>query len=148
MTDNYDWSQHVEKEWTTEAGYPAVVWLTPDEKGGLPHHRCGYVRIPLDHPFVAMEETYTSIPVDVHGGVTFLRKGYELFYRKSETYTHYWIGFDCNHYWDLPINPSKNDGPEFRDPCAMVRDLNYCVANCELLAKACHEAEQKETSNG
>lgn len=62
--------------------------------------RCGYVRLPKDHPFAGQD--YGDLPIDCHGGLT---------YSNLNTDDHpvprdncYWIGFDCNHFDD---NPTK-----------------------------------------
>ena len=38
----------VEADWTTKAGYRAVVLIVM--RGGLKSHRCGYVGLPKNHP--------------------------------------------------------------------------------------------------
>ena len=51
-----------------------------------PHngHLCGYVCLPLSHPWV--DKDYSEIGSSVHGGVTFL---------EQEQDGDWWVGFDC-----------------------------------------------------
>jgi hypothetical protein len=71
----------------THAGFD---WLVIASDMG---HRCGYIRIPEDHPWHG--KGYDDIDVDVHGGLTFSQVA-------EFTSPGYWIGFDCNHAWDIP----------------------------------------------
>ena len=74
-------------------------------------HRCGYVRVPESHPLYGKhyqeEEVYS---LDVHGGITFSR---HVTANQIEFFSEgYWIGFDCNHCFDMP-DPDEMT-PEFR----------------------------------
>ena len=84
-------------------------------------HLCGYIGLPskidigshtYEHPWFGsqyQEDCYYSLPVDVHGGITW---GPELTnhcpipqFEINEKLT--WIGFDCNHSCDwTPDSPS------------------------------------------
>ena len=138
----------VEKDWMTEAGLRAVVIMVRDS------HRCGYVGVPASHPLFGAEysEPHPALAVpaegepvgkrsplavfcaagdasrlqapdlvfDVHGGVTYSGK--------SDNYPVpsdlWWFGFDCAHAGDQSYG--GRDG--------VMRDLDYCVAECESLA--------------
>lgn len=76
----------------THQGYDYVVWV--NEMG----YRCGYVRVPEDHP--CWGKSYDQIDVDVHGCLTFgehVKKADDRF-----PVSGYWVGFDCGHYVDEP----------------------------------------------
>lgn len=68
---------------------------------GLPiGHRCGYVRVPEDHPWHGLSDGDEADGVRVHGGLTF---GGELPYAAG-----WWLGFDCAHAGDAR-DPSLYD---------------------------------------
>jgi len=148
----------VEKEWTTEAGFKAVAVMTTFGT------RNGYIEIDLDP---RLEYYCSSVNLDtiedwtpdliakqrhinnleVHGGVTFLGK--ILGGRKA-------IGFDCNHAWDAPdwdtADKLFGDDPDYQllvdsrksmyEPTdAVVRTLDYVIAECESLAKQLKEGD-------
>jgi hypothetical protein len=105
---------NVEKDWRTECGLRAAVikhnsYLT---------HRCGYVEVPQDHGLynISYEEIFEY--VDVHGGLTFSGS---IPFEDS-----YWFGYDCAHSFDLATNVKE-------------RSLDYCINECEILAKQLHE---------
>jgi hypothetical protein len=52
-------------------------------------HLCGYISLPLDHPWASKE--WDDIDCDVHGGITFSQE--------SDGWRQ--IGFDCAHFRDL-----------------------------------------------
>lgn len=54
-------------------------------------HRCGYVEVPKKH-IATQIGNYDDIPVDVHGGVTYL----------ENTEEGCVVGFDCAHAGDTP----------------------------------------------
>lgn len=138
----------VEKDWTTEAGFRAVVIMIRDS------HRCGYVGVPPGHPLFGIEYSQPCVALmrpaegemigkrsplalfcaagdesrmqapdivfDVHGGITYSGKG-ESYPVPSELW---WFGFDCAHSGDRSHGGS--DG--------VMRSLDYCIAECESLA--------------
>ena len=116
-----------EKEWTTEAGLKATVIATPMG------HRCGYVGVPAGHPMYGKH--YDEVEVDVHGGLTY-----------SELDDGLWtFGYDCAH-WDDAKDPAlmsdeykKVFGEAARWGGSVIRTLEFCVAECESLAKQLEE---------
>ena len=84
----------VEREWE-HAGLKCAVVLAR-EAG----HRCGYVRVPLGHPFHG--KGYSDLDVNVHGGLTFAR----LEDCKHEDGQGHWFGFDCAHCDDESHDPN------------------------------------------
>ena len=116
-----------EKEWTTEAGLKAQVCATPMG------HRCGYVGVPEGHPLYGKH--YDDVDVDVHGGLTF-----------SNDEDGLWLfGYDCAHFDDAkdPELMSDEYKKVFRDFPRFIegtiRTLEFCVAECESLAKQLEE---------
>jgi len=57
---------------------------------------CGYLGVPLDHPWAETEEDYPN--VDVHGGCTFTSRAHPI----SREEGLFWVGFDCAHSFDAP----------------------------------------------
>lgn len=138
----------VEKDWTTEAGFRAVVIMVRDS------HRCGYVGVPASHPLfgadynrphaaltppadddcigkrsplallcVAGDESRMQSPeivFDVHGGITYSDKS-DSYPVPSELW---WFGFDCAHSGD------RSHG----GITGVMRSLDYCIDECESLA--------------
>jgi hypothetical protein len=89
-------------------------------------------------------ETITASPeviFDVHGGLTYAKA--------SPAYpvpsNLWWFGYDCGHLGDLPIpeNVSESERelnerfPVDRD--GVIRSLDYCIAECESLARQIDE---------
>jgi hypothetical protein len=151
----------VEKDWTTHAGFRAVVILT--EMG----HRCGYVGVPKGHPLHGVgysqdcdaltfpaeesigkrgiipllcadgEKSSPEIVFDVHGGLTY-SGGNDEYPVKSDDL--WWFGYDCAHAGDAPSPEAVADrvrrmGAMFeRHESEVHRTLGYCVGECESLA--------------
>jgi hypothetical protein len=117
----------IEKEWMTEAGYKAKVIAHPMG------HRCGYVTVPETHPHWG--KGYDDVRADVHGGLTYSDKGT--------------FGFDCAHLEDIRDESIMSD--EYRAVFtsdlldritwegATLKTLEFCVAECESLAKQLKE---------
>lgn len=111
-----------EKEWTTQAGLKAQVVATPMG------HRCGYVLVPAEHPMFGKH--YDDVEVDVHGGLTY-----------AEAEDGLWcFGYDCAH-WDDAKDPEimsdeqKKVFMNWPDTGGTIKTLDFCVAECESLAK-------------
>ena len=124
------------KIWKSEAGPMCVAKLHEGFKSlssgfTMNDWWCGYVVIPVDHPFYRQgygcwrdsedhpEEVCTSCHIqdlNVHGGITF-----------ADFIGEDWcIGFDCNHFWDR------------HEP----KDFEYVKAECEKLARQVKEHEK------
>lgn len=158
-------SYQVERDWTTQAGFRAVV--TMSDMG----HRCGYVGLPKEHPLYGAEysdpspaltapsndepvgkrgvitllcvtpERMTSpeLVFDVHGSLTFSGNGHGRYPVLSDLW---WFGYDCGHAGD-------GKSPEYlqemceRYPGSPImwkddgefRSLEYCMNECESLAR-------------
>lgn len=92
-----------EKEWKYK-GIDCVV--TRADMHGHPStaHRCGYIRVPPDHPWYGKE--YEDVPASCHGGLTFA---------EQEPCTHddgqgWWFGFDFHHGGDAAF-PDNYEPP-------------------------------------
>jgi len=78
----------------TERGLP---WCVTINRLGI---RCGYVRVPPEHPYHGLE--YDEIPdrIDVHGALTFSAADEPC--EGEAGGGHWWLGFDCGHAFDAP----------------------------------------------
>ena len=125
----------IEKQFVTESGFEAFVVI--NETTSM-QWRCGYVIIPEESSLFKMDVSYSVniydldlddpniitklkqqqrlCKVDVHRGIT-----YNDFYDDKG----YCIGFDCAHYQDT----------------VEVQTLEYCISQCESLAKQLKEIE-------
>ena len=132
----------IEKQFVTESGFEAFVVI--NETTNMKKWRCGYVIIPeesslfkmdvsssvdlydldLDDPNIItkLKQQKKLYNVDVHGRIT-----YNDFYdvKDKEYCMGYCIGFDCAHYQDTFENQT----------------LEYCINECERLAKQLKEIE-------
>lgn len=116
----------IEKDWKTEAGLRAVVVAT--DMG----HRCGYVAVTRGH--ATFGKDYYEVTVDVHGGLTYseIDNYYPV---KTEASEVWWFGFDCAHHGDLPDPSLRSYVYRSAETEGVVRTLDYCVQECESLAK-------------
>lgn len=163
-------SYRVEKDWTTKAGFRAVV--TMSDMG----HHCGYVGLPKGHPLYGVEyndpspvltmppddepvgkrsaitllcaipERMTSPEVvfDVHGSLTFSGGG-----QYPVLSDLWWFGYDCGHAGDLPspeylqeLRERYPGSPVKREGTGEFRSLEYCIDECESLARQIKEKVQ------
>lgn len=99
--------------------------------------RCGYVRVPLGHPWHGKD--YNDIEADVHGGLTFSEADTPCNERGDDD--AYWVGFDCAHYGDaqdLTLLPDTKS--HFGIPGGSVKTQafvdNECRKLCEQAANA------------
>jgi len=124
----------IEKEWRSETGYTCRV--VSCDMG----HRCGYVGTTnhsiyyekeYDHPSEKLNNESPESFFEVHGGITFSGK--------IDNSPLWWYGFDCAHWGDgkdlslitneklREIYATTNEGT--------IKDTNYCIQECEKLAK-------------
>lgn len=102
----------IEKDWITKSGLRSFVIYIEDSK-----HRCGYVVVPEDNIFHGANYSEIEENFNVHGGITFSGP---LTFSDNE----YALGYDTAHGYDFSrFNPKGK-----------VRDLEYCVEECESLA--------------
>ena len=86
----------IERDWIGPGGLRCVVVQTREASS-----RCGYVRVPSNHPFNGLH--YDSIDVSVHGGLTFANEEYCRLHKDGPGW---WLGFDCCHYTDAMYDPN------------------------------------------
>lgn len=144
----------VEKDWVTDAGFRAVVIMT--DMG----HRCGYVGLPQSHPLYGVdysdessvltfpageevgkrgiipmlcaggEKASPDVVFDVHGGLTYAGGRAEY---PAPSDGLWWFGYDCGHAGDAPLPGSRMS--EYKCADDVHRSLDYCIAECESLAR-------------
>lgn len=111
------------KNWKTTTGLKAWIWLVRNS------HHCGYVQIPKklkDEDFHNF--TDDSNTLEVHGGVTY--QGTPDWSDGVQV-----VGYDCAHAGDACFG--------YADEGDVWRDEEFCVEQCESLAKQLTEQESK-----
>jgi hypothetical protein len=130
-------SANIESDWVTGAGLRAVVIIHPAG------HRCGYVAVPEGHKYHG--KGYDDVPVNVHGGLTYA--GGKSDY-PAPSAGLWWLGYDCAHLGDA-ADPELMQG-EYKELYGRgllghrfdddtVRTMEYCINECESLAKQLSE---------
>lgn len=154
----------VEKDWTTKAGLRAVVTLNRHRCGYVAVPR-GHVlhgveygdNVPLLQNYANNASIGAKSPIFVitaglnategeriraspdivlecHGGLTYSGDGdYPV---PSDGL--WWFGFDCAHYNDAPVVRGPYDTDDYLFG-KTVRSLDFCVAQCESLARQIDE---------
>ena len=102
----------------------------PEDLGG---YFCGYVEIDEGHPLYHSNKRFDA---DVHGGVTW--NGF-----MQDTY---YVGFDCNHAWD--ISPAEQKLELCRVFDAKYRDINYVIEECKYLANQIKDYKVEKEDDG
>ena len=100
-------------------------------------YRCGYVRVPPDHPWHGKDYDSVEPYPEVHGGLTFASRDTDC--GKGGADNAWWLGFDCAHAGDAP-DPSL---PGF---CRLmsfrgdtIKSTEYVTEECRNLAKQAAE---------
>lgn len=117
----------VEKHWKHS---DLVCVVIASEMG----HRCGYVGIPITHPLAGTNHD-NLYDIDVHGGLTYSAWGGSYPIPAVNTW---WFGYDCAHYndsRDRSIISEKYEELLELDFGGIVRDLDFCIDECERLAE-------------
>ena len=129
----------IEKDWITNAGLRAVV-IMAKHKTGEERHRCGYVGLDPDHHLYKIKYEAQELPLHVHGGVTYSGGG-DDYPVESDLW---WLGFDCAHWGDYskPAKTLLNKHSGLFLEEGIFRSLEYCIDECEALAKQLKEGEQ------
>lgn len=127
-------------------------------------YRCGYVRLPMGHPWHGMNYDDISLVAEMHGGCTFAERDEEC--GKGGDDDAWWIGFDCCHDGDLqdPSLPSTSHmlslldelvlglgnlfskGPGGFD-CA-IRTQEYVESQCQSLCDQALKATSTHSHSG
>lgn len=152
----------VAKDWTTAAGLRAVVLMTSmghhcgyvAVPAGHVLHGCEYSaphaalstpdddeplgkRSPIAVMCAALDASRLQAPdmvFNVHGGLTY--SGGSATYPAVSDDAPWWFGYDCAHLGDSP-KPASSDAEDsyFYGSGGEFRDLDYCAAECESLAR-------------
>jgi hypothetical protein len=98
-------------------------------------HLCGYVCIPINHPY--HHKKYEDMDIICHYGLTF-----------GQVEVAHWIGFDCGHSSDLipSMQHLRNTNPSMREISEMMaipegfensplfhptyKNVTYCIGEC------------------
>jgi hypothetical protein len=93
-----------------EAGnHKGFEWLMAHTGMGT---RCGYVRLPSNHPMFGYSDRELGTVLSVHGGITYNQAGAPN--HKEDYGLEQWIGFDCNHCFDLADETLPFDNELFK----------------------------------
>lgn len=108
-------------------------WIVMHNGWGV---RCGYVRVPYDHPWCGLDLEDSN--VEVHGGITFSSADEPIDKREKDA-RWWWVGFDCGHAWDAP-DPSLpstqvNRILELFSSRWIIRSQEYVEGQCRLLCE-------------
>jgi hypothetical protein len=106
-------------------------WVVMNNGSG---YRCGYVRIPVGHPWHGKE--FSDEDGHVHGGITYVGADTE---DGSQ-----WIGFDCMHGGDAADPMLPADGwtiPAFPGMESVIRTQEFVENECRSLCEQAREAE-------
>ena len=142
---------HVVKEWTTEAGLPAVAKLTPWGTFN------GYIAVPEGHPLHGVDTTdifgddnalADRVNRAAHGGTTYAGPGLSgISGATDNTETAWWLGFDCAHHGDfspvldLHMFELRDTYPDrtAEEVFGTWRSLDYVIDCCEAMAREARE---------
>jgi hypothetical protein len=107
-------------------------------------YRCGYVRVPLGHPWHGKDDwDWDEVErVDVHGGITFAEADVPCDAPGPDT--DWWLGFDCAHGFDAPDpallqNPLITPSPWGK---SVVRTQSYVEDECRSLCRQAAIADE------
>jgi hypothetical protein len=138
MKMNYN----IEKDWIDETtGLRCVV------VAHLMGYRCGYVGVTAQSKLYGLDYYNDKLnDICVHGGLTFSSRGYDDDYPVVSQL--WWFGFDCAHAGDAKDESliSEQYKPLFLRPHLLsgtVRTLEYCINECEHLAKQLHNFKEE-----
>ena len=113
--------------------HAGLEWMVVQNGMG---HRCGYVRVPVGHPWHGVGYNDVEPYPDVHGGLTFAEPDEHC--DKGGEDNAWWFGFDCAHAWDLP-DPELEGYDErfayFNDPTSSIKTQAYVERHCKNLCE-------------
>jgi hypothetical protein len=112
-------------------------------------YRCGYVRVPLGHPWHGKGDWNweEDASVDIHGGITFAEADVPCDAVGSDT--HWWLGFDCAHAFDAPDPALLKLGRTsfYCSSLETVRTQSFVEAECRSLCRQAAIAAELEQLN-
>jgi len=115
-------------------------------------YRCGYVRVPLGHPWHG--KGYDEIDCEVHGGLTFATDDAPC--GKAGPNDGWWLGFDAAHAYDAPDPALMSEAVKAMEPIRkefhigrpwQIRDQKYMEAECESLCEQARDARFLEAES-
>ena len=121
-------------------------------------HRCGYITFAKSHPWSEIKNSW-DIDADVHGGITYSQtvSDYPITYQPDDlgrpTKKFYSVGFDCGHAGDgrdytiMSNTYKKIYGKYSFSSYGIAKSLEYCVSECNSLAKQAKIAELEARVN-
>jgi hypothetical protein len=118
-----------------QGAHAGFKWMVTHNAMG---YRCGYVRIPMGHPWHG--KAYDSVDTDVHGGLTFAHPDEP--YNKDQPEDGWWIGFDCAHSGDAP-DPELPGSERLHSMWGTVRTQDYVESQCRFLCQQAADAQAK-----
>ena len=127
----------IEKVWDHK-GLKCVVLMVNDMG-----HRSGYVGVPRDNPYFGLYYGRPEVrDMDVHWGLTYSSRNPGEKYPVETLIGKFlwWFGYDCGHYRDgldveaMPEKVAAIHRQYHSDEPYPIRDLNYCIGECEKLA--------------
>jgi hypothetical protein len=106
-------------------------------------YRCGYVRVPVGHPWHGKDYDSVEPYPDVHGGLTFAEADADC--GKGGEDSAWWVGFDCAHAGDAqdPSLPGRDGKPLYPMPVHdwdTLKTTEYVAAQCRALAEQAEAA--------
>lgn len=110
-----------------------ISWIDPDtgkpcmiERGKVGQW-CGFAAVELNHPLFGVQPWDTDLVA--HGGVSLAHR--------CETGNAWWLGFECDHAWDLTPNDMRLHKilGGVRSPNETYRDARYVINEVLMLAR-------------
>ena len=130
--------------------YEGFEWVVTHNDVG---HRCGYVRVPLGHPWHGSTMDQADENIRVHGGITFTEPDVPC--EKDGPDNAWWVGFDCAHAFDAPdLELLKNETKEVLQILkgiskgGVVRTQEYVEEECKNLCLQAKEAIFRKDKDG
>lgn len=103
--------------------------------------RCGYVRVPLGHPWHG--KGYDDVECDVHGGLTFAHADHACG-KEGRDENGYWVGFDTAHCDDAqdPVLMAKLPEAKryYMRMTGTIRTQEYVENECRSLCEQAKKA--------
>lgn len=105
------------------AGFP---WQVIHNRMG---YRCGYIRVPVGHPWHGKDYGEIDPDPEVHGGLTFTEPDQPCA-AEGAVDDGWWLGFDLAHSGDAPDPALATEYPMPTFPGDVVRTQEYAEAEC------------------
>lgn len=120
-----DFANEPDREEFEHAGYRCLIQRHP-ELG----HLCGYVGVKEGHPCYAKLPYDDLFQIEVHGGLTFSKKGNGSWLPEN----YWWLGFDCAHARDIVPYMDVLRGHTVDEKYGSYRNFQYVKQETRRLA--------------